>query len=79
MPTANAVKIAAIAIAGLCLAVSACNKKGEETTASGSEYSGDFPSGSASAESDLGNNPPSAVTNSQLPNMAPAQSATPAS
>ncbi len=79
MQISSAAKIAAIVTIGVCLAVSACNKKGEETTANGSEYSGDFPSASASAESDLGNNPPSAVANSQLPGMAPAQSASPAS
>ncbi len=79
MLTSNAAKIAVIAVAGLCLAVSACNKKGEETTASGTEYSGQFPSTSASAESDLGNNPPSAVADSQLPGVQPAYSASTAS
>ena len=74
MLTSNAAKIAAITIAGLCLAVSACNKKGEETTATGSEYSGDFPS--SSNESDLGSSAPSEVANSQLPGIAPVYSAT---
>ena len=75
----NLVKITAVAVTGLCLVVSACNKKGEETTASGTEYSGQFPSTSASAESDLGANPPSAVADSQLPGVQPAYSSAAAS
>jgi len=73
MPISSAAKIAAIAVAALCLVVSACNRKGEETTASGSEYSGQFASGNS--DSDLGSSAPSQVANAQLPEMAPAYSA----
>ena len=82
MPTSNAakpilVKIGAIAVAVLCVAVSACNKRGEETVTKGDEYSGQFPS--ATSDSDQGSSVPSAVADSQLPGMAPAYSASTAS
>ena len=74
MPTSNIAKIAAIAVAGLCLAVSACGKKGADTTANDAMYSSAFPS--ATSDSDLGSSAPSQVADSQLPGMAPAYSAT---
>lgn len=73
MPTPPIVKIAAIAAAGLCLAASACSKKGADTTAGDSMYSSAFPS--ATSESDLGSSVPSAVADSRLPPITPAYSA----
>ena len=64
-------KMAAIAVMGLCLIAAACNKKGEETVTSGSEYSGQFPSASAGEDSGA----PQEVPNSALPAMNPAVSA----
>ena len=74
MQISNAMKIAAIAVAGLCLAVSACSKKAADaTTGNDAAYSA-MPS--ATNESDLGSSAPSAVADSQLPGMQPAYSAT---
>jgi hypothetical protein len=66
-------KTAAIAVIGLCIAISACSKKGDASAGDGSEFSSAFASGTS--DSDLGSSAPSEVANSQLPGMAPAYSA----
>ena len=71
MQTSTIAKIAAVAVAGLCLAVSACSKKGSDTATGDNVYSA-MPS--ATNESDLGSSAPSAVADSQLPAMQPAYS-----
>jgi len=71
MLTSTIAKITAVAVAGLCLAVSACGKKGGD--AAGDAAYSNMPS--AANESDLGSSAPSAVADSQLPGMAPAYSA----
>ena len=73
MQASNTAKIIAIAVAGLCLAVSACGKKAADATTGNDTAYSNMPS--ATNESDLGSSAPSAVSDSQLPGMQPAYSA----
>ncbi len=75
MPKSTVAKITTIAVVGLCLAISACGKKGDASSAS-ADYSA---FASDASDSDLGSSAPSEVSNAQLPGMAPAYSSAAAS